>query len=58
MGKLSIEQKAKAYDKFLKEAVEGIIVDDGGDIHLIVPELPTITRNMDNGDRIKIVFIK
>ena len=52
------KEKARAYDKLLKESVEGRIVDDGGEIHLVVPELPTITRNMDDGERIKIVFIK
>ena len=52
------KEKARAYDKFLREAVEGRIVDDGGEIHLVVPALPAITRNMDDGDRIKIVFIK
>ena len=50
MKELSIKEKARAYDKFLKEAVEGRIVDDGGEIHLVVPELPAITRNMDDGD--------
>lgn len=52
------KEKARAYDKLLKESVEGRIVDDGGEIHLVVPELPAITRNMDDGERIKIVFIK
>lgn len=52
------KEKARAYDKLLREAVEGRIVDDGGEILLVVPALPTITRNMDDGDRIKIVFIK
>lgn len=52
------KEKAMAYDKFIREALEGRIVDDGGDIHLVVPALPTVTRNMDDGDRIKIVFIK
>ena len=52
------KEKARAYDKFLGEAIEGRIVDDGGEIHLAVPELPAITRNMDDGDRVKIVFIK
>ena len=52
------KEKARAYDKFIREAIEGRIVDDGGEIHLVVPELPVIIRNMDDGDRIKIVFIK
>ena len=39
------KEKARAYDKFLREAVEGRIVDDGGEIHLVVPALPAPTQS-------------
>ena len=45
-------------DAFIEKAVEGRVIDDGGEIHLVVPELPTITRNMDDGERVKVLIFK
>ena len=45
-------------DVFIKKAVEGRVIDDGGEIHLIVPELPIITRNMDDGEKVKVLIFK
>ena len=45
-------------DAFIEKAVEGRVIDDGGEIHLVVPELPTITRNMDDGEKVKVLIFK
>ncbi len=50
--------KKEAEKEFLKKAVEGKIVDDGGEIQLVVPALPIITRYMDEGDKVKVIIIK
>lgn len=41
-----------------KEIVEGHIVNNDGTFQLICPSLPIVTRNMEEGDRVKLVIIK
>lgn len=41
-----------------KEIVEGHIINNDGTFQLICPSLPIVTRNMEEGDRVKLVIIK
>ena len=50
--------KATMKRQMLDEAVDGRLVDDGGDMLLVVPSLPIITRKMDDGDKVKIIVVK
>ena len=45
-------------EQMMKEAVDGRLVDDGGDMILVVPSLPIITRAMDDGDKVKVILVK
>ena len=44
--------------QMMKKAVDGKLVNEGGETLLVVPSLPIITRGMDDGDKVKIIFIK
>ena len=57
--KEAFEAGMEEYEKRLRNScLEGRIVDDGGEVQLVVPELPIITRNMDDGDEVKVIIIK
>ena len=51
-GKADMKQQLK------NEAVDGMLVDDGGEMLLVVLSLPTITRSMDDGDKVKVLILK
>ena len=44
--------------QMMNDALDGEVINDYGDYSLIVPALPTITSNMDEGDRVKVIIIK
>ena len=45
-------------EQIMKEAVEGEVINDGGEYQLIVPALRTILHKMDEGDRVRIIIVK
>jgi len=59
-GTLLIAQHFAEWQKeqMVKDAVDGRLVDDGGDMILVVPSLPIITRTMDDGDKVKVILVK
>jgi len=48
----------EVYGQMLKDAIDGMLVDDEGERMLVVPSLPTITRSMDDGDKVKVLILK
>lgn len=44
--------------QMMNYAVDGEVINDHGTYSLIVPSLPIITRNMDEGDKVKVIIIK
>ena len=49
--------KKDTKEQMLKEAVEGRVIDDGGDFKLVVPSLHTILKGTEDGEILKIIFI-
>lgn len=44
--------------QMMKYAMDGSLINDGGEYMLVCPSLPTVTREMDEGDRVKIIIRK
>lgn len=56
---IAVKEGAKWHKQSMaKEIVEGHIVNNDGTFQLICPSLPIVTRNMEEGDRVKLVIIK
>lgn len=58
-----LEEVARHFANWQKQqmmnyAVDGEVINDHGTYSLIVPSLPIITRNMDEGDKVKVIIIK
>ena len=45
-------------DQMMKNSVDGKIVDDGCEYQVIIPALPVILREFDDGDKVRVIVIK